>query len=124
MAGSLKFGQATASLIVGKWPAASRQNTLATALKERGLLQRTIHAARYLSDPACRRKIACQLNGGESLRTLRRDQQLRADGRPVPDEVLAHICRRTARTSTPSASSPSTSKLYWPSSMPRAAAVI
>jgi TnpA family transposase len=34
MAGSLKFGQATASLIVGKWSAASRQNTLATALKE------------------------------------------------------------------------------------------
>ncbi len=27
MAGSLKFGEATASLIVGKWSAASRQNT-------------------------------------------------------------------------------------------------
>ncbi|GAA2420343.1 Tn3 family transposase [Nonomuraea africana] len=34
MAGSLKYGQATASLIVGKWSAASRQNTLAAALKE------------------------------------------------------------------------------------------
>ncbi|MFB9626779.1 Tn3 family transposase [Nonomuraea helvata] len=34
MAGSLKFGEATASLIVGKWSAASRQNTLAAALKE------------------------------------------------------------------------------------------
>ena len=27
MAGSLKYGQATASLIVGKWSASSRQNT-------------------------------------------------------------------------------------------------
>jgi len=34
MAGSLKFGEATASLIVGEWSAASRQNTLAAALKE------------------------------------------------------------------------------------------
>jgi len=58
MAGSLKYGQATASLVVGKWSAASRQNTLAAAVKEWGMLRRTIHAARYLSDPAYRRKIA------------------------------------------------------------------
>ncbi|WP_431903757.1 Tn3 family transposase [Nonomuraea sp. bgisy101] len=134
MAGSLKFGQATASLIVGKWSAASRQNTLATALKEWGMLRRTVHTAKYLSDPAYRRKITRQLNKGESLHALRRDlhyaqqgmvtkphlsQQteqawcltvltncvvtwtteyyskavldLRAQGRDVPDEVLAHI---------------------------------
>ncbi len=48
MAGSLKYGQATASLVVGKWSAASRQNILAAALKEWGTLRRTIHAARYL----------------------------------------------------------------------------
>ena len=134
MAGSLKYGQATASLIVGKWSASSRQNTLAAALKEWGTLRRTIHAARYLSDPAYRRKIARQLNKGESLHALRRDlhyaqqgtigkplladqteqawcltvltnsvitwvteyyqlavQELRATGRDVPDELLAHI---------------------------------
>ncbi len=73
MAGSLKFGEATASLIVGKWSAASRQNTLATALKEWGMLRRTIHAAKYLSDPQYRRKISRQLNKGESLHALRRD---------------------------------------------------
>ena len=61
---SLKYGQASASLIVGKWSASSRQNTLAAALKEWGTLRRTIHAARYLSDPAYRRKIARQLNKG------------------------------------------------------------
>ncbi|MEQ4724612.1 Tn3 family transposase [Nonomuraea sp. B19D2] len=134
MAGSLKYGQATASLVVGKWSAASRQNTLAAALKEWGLLRRTLHAAKYLSDPAYRRKIARQLNKGESLHALRRDlhyahqgavtkpaladqtdqawcltvltnavitwtteyyslavRQLRAAGREVPDELLAHI---------------------------------
>jgi TnpA family transposase len=73
MAGSLKYGQATASLIVGKWSAASRQNTLAAALKEWGMLRRTVHLARYLSDPAFRRKISRQLNKGESLHALRRD---------------------------------------------------
>ena len=73
MARSLKYGQATASLVVGKWSAASRQNTLAAALKEWGTLRRTIHAAQYLSDPAYRRKIARQLNKGESLHALRRD---------------------------------------------------
>jgi hypothetical protein len=73
MAGSLKYGQATASLIVGKWSAASRQNTLAAALKEWGTLRCTIHSARYLADPVYRRKISRQLNKGESLHALRRD---------------------------------------------------
>ena len=63
MAGSLKFGEATASLIVGKWSAASRQNTLAAALKEWGTLRRTIHSAKYLSDPVYRRKIPAAQQG-------------------------------------------------------------
>jgi TnpA family transposase len=37
------------------------------------VLRRTIRAARYLPDPAYRRKIARQLNKGESLHALRRD---------------------------------------------------
>lgn len=72
MGGSLKYGQASASLIVGKWSAASRQNTMAAALKEWGMLRRTIHTAKYLSDPAYRRRITRQLNKGESLHALRR----------------------------------------------------
>jgi TnpA family transposase len=79
-ADSLKYGQATASLIVGKWSAASRQNTLAAALKEWGTLRRTVHAAKYLSDPAYRRKIARQLNKGESLHALRRDLRYAQQG--------------------------------------------
>jgi TnpA family transposase len=45
LAGSLKFGHATASLLVGKLSASSRQNALAAALKEYGALRRTIYAA-------------------------------------------------------------------------------
>jgi len=73
LAASLKFGHTTASLVVGKLSASGPQNTLAAALKEYGLLRRTIYAARYLSDPAYRRRITRQLNKGESLHALRRD---------------------------------------------------
>ncbi|WUI33626.1 transposase [Nocardia sp. NBC_00416] len=73
LAGSLKFGHATASLLVGNLSASGRQNALAAALKEYGAMRRTIYAARYLSDPGYRRKIARQLNKGESLHVLRRD---------------------------------------------------
>lgn len=134
LAGSLKFGHATASLLVGKLSASSRQNALASALKEYGALRRTIYAARYLSDVAYRRRIARQLNKGESLHALKRDllyahegaigarhlqqqteqawcltlvtnaivawtteyyglavDSMRAAGRHVDDDVLAHI---------------------------------
>jgi TnpA family transposase len=134
LAGSVKFGQATASLIVGKLSASSRQNTLATALKEYGSLRRTIYAARYLADEGYRRRITRQLNKGESMHALRRDLRyahggaftsrhltgqteqawcltvltnavvtwtteyyglavaaMRAEGRHVEDEALAHI---------------------------------
>ncbi len=134
MAASLKFGHATASLVVGKLSASGPQNTLAAALKEYGLLRRTIYAARYLSDEAYRRRISRQLNKGESLHALRRDlcyahegklrhrhhenqteqalcltvmtnaivawtteyvglavADLRAAGRRIDDDVLAHI---------------------------------
>lgn len=73
LVGSLKFGHATASLLVGKLSASGRQNALAAALKEYGALRRTIYAAKYLSDPDYRRKISRQLNKGESLHALRRD---------------------------------------------------
>jgi TnpA family transposase len=73
LAGSLKFGHATASLLVGKLSASGRQNSLAAALKEYGALRRTVYAAKYLSDPDYRRRIARQLNKGESVHALKRD---------------------------------------------------
>lgn len=72
LAGSLKFGHATASLLVGKLSASGRQNALAAALKEYGAMRRTIYACRYLTDPDYRRKISRQLNKGESIHALKR----------------------------------------------------
>jgi hypothetical protein len=51
LAGSLKYGHATASLIVGKLSASSRQNALAAALKEYGAIRRTIYAASGATGP-------------------------------------------------------------------------
>ncbi len=72
LAGSLKFGHATASLLVGKLSASGRQNALAAALKEYGAMRRTIYACRYLTDPDYRRRISRQLNKGESIHALKR----------------------------------------------------
>ncbi|MER7369850.1 Tn3 family transposase [Nonomuraea wenchangensis] len=43
--------------------------------------------ARYLSDPAFRRKISRQLNKGESLHALRRDLHYARQAGVVPDPV-------------------------------------
>ncbi|GAA2525261.1 hypothetical protein GCM10010201_24900 [Pilimelia columellifera subsp. columellifera] len=49
-----------------------QQNTLAAAIKEHEALRRTLYAGRYLADETYRRRIARQLNKGESLHALRR----------------------------------------------------
>ncbi|MEU9003847.1 transposase [Streptomyces sp. NPDC048551] len=98
LAGSLKYGHATASMIVGKLSASSRQNALAAALKEYGAIRRTIYAAKSLSDEGYRRKVARQLNKGESLHALRRQLQglrRRCLRRPVHPQL-----RRQARRVT------------------------
>ncbi|WP_413812666.1 Tn3 family transposase [Streptomyces sp. OE57] len=77
----MQYGHATASLIVGKLSASSRQNALAAALKEYGAIRRTIYAAKYLSDPSYRRKIARQLNKGESIHSLRRQLHYAREGK-------------------------------------------
>lgn len=80
LAGSIKFGQATASLVVGKLSASSRQNTMAAALKEYGALRRTIYATRYLSSETYRRRITRALNKGKSVHALRRDLRYARQG--------------------------------------------
>ena len=59
--------------LVGTLSRADRQNSLAAALNEYGLLRRTIYATRYLAREDYRRKISRQLNKGESVHALRRD---------------------------------------------------
>lgn len=56
LAGSLKFGHATASLLVGKLSASGRQNALAAAVEEYPAMRRTVYACWYLTDPDYRRR--------------------------------------------------------------------
>lgn len=72
LAGSLKFGHATASLLIGKLQAGERHNQLTRALIEYGRLVRTTFVLRYLADEALQRRVHQQLNKGESLHALRR----------------------------------------------------
>ena len=71
VAGSLKLGYVTASLLISKLQAYPRQNRLTRLLKEHGRLAKTIHALRYLESEAYRRRIGRQLGKGEQLHQLR-----------------------------------------------------
>ena len=70
---SMKFGHTTASLLIAKLHASSRQSALAKALHEYGRLIRTLYVCRYVTDAELRRRVRRQLNKGESLHALRRD---------------------------------------------------
>lgn len=72
IAASLNQGWVTASLLVAKLQAQSRQSTATKALVEHGRAVRTLFLLRYLPDPAYRREISRQLNKGESFHALRR----------------------------------------------------
>ena len=71
VAGSLKMGWVTASLLIGKLQSYPRQNTLAQALQEYGKLVKTIFVLRYFEDEGYRKRINAQLNKGEALHALR-----------------------------------------------------
>lgn len=72
VAGSLKLGWVTASLLIGKLQAYPRRNPLARALQEYGRLIKTLFILRYLDDETLRRRIHSQLNKGEALHAPRR----------------------------------------------------
>ncbi len=57
IAGSLMLGYVSASLLVTRLQAGSRQHPLAKALLEYGKLMRTLHALRWFTDEAFRRRI-------------------------------------------------------------------
>ena len=70
VAGSVKMGWVTASLLIGKLQSYRRQNALIRALQEYGRLIKTIHIVRCLDSPEYRRSIGRQLNKGEQLHNL------------------------------------------------------
>ncbi|MGH9875928.1 MAG: Tn3 family transposase, partial [Pyrinomonadaceae bacterium] len=72
LAGSLKMGWVTASLLISKLNAMPKHNTLIRAMQEYGRLIKTNFILRYLCNPEFQRQIHRQLNKGEALHSLRR----------------------------------------------------
>ncbi|HFS5061852.1 TPA: Tn3 family transposase [Enterococcus faecium] len=72
LAHSIREGTVSASLIMGKLGSYSRQNSLATALREMGRIEKTIFILNYISDESLRRKIQRGLNKGEAMNGLAR----------------------------------------------------
>jgi len=72
VAGSLKLGWVSASLLIARLQASPRQNALTRALQEYGRLMKTLFVLRYLESEEYRRRINRQLNKGEALHALRR----------------------------------------------------
>src|SRR6266699_7242023 len=72
VAGSLKRGYGTASLLISRLQAYPRQNQLTKLLQEYGRLVKTIFILRYLEDQALRQRVHAQLNKGEALHQLRK----------------------------------------------------
>ncbi len=66
VAGSLKRGWVTSSLLIGKLQSYPRKNRLTRALQEYGRLIKTIFILRYLDSEDYRRRIQAQLNKGEA----------------------------------------------------------
>jgi TnpA family transposase len=93
---SMKFGHTTASLLIAKLHASSRQSTLAKALHEYGRLIRTLYVCRYVADEELRRRVRRQLNKGESLHALRRDLFFAHQGhvrrRHLDDQIDQALC--------------------------------
>ena len=68
----VKEGTVSASLIMGKLGSYSRQNSLATTLREMGRIEKTIFILDYISSEALRRRIHRGLNKGEAMNALAR----------------------------------------------------
>ncbi len=67
MAHSIREGNVTGSLIMGKIGSYSRQNALATALREMGRIEKTIFILDYITNESLRRRIQRGLNKGEAM---------------------------------------------------------
>jgi TnpA family transposase len=69
---SIKEGKVSGSLIMSKIGSYSRQNGLATALRELGRIEKTIFILDYVSSKPLRRRIQKGLNKGEAMNALAR----------------------------------------------------
>jgi len=72
LAHSVREGKVSGSLIMSKLGSYSRQNALATALREMGRIEKTIFILDYISNESLRRRIQRGLNKGEAVNALAR----------------------------------------------------
>ncbi|PEA06341.1 Tn3 family transposase, partial [Bacillus cereus] len=72
LAHSIREGTASASLVMSKMGSYSRQNSLATALREMGRIEKTLFILDYISSETLRRRIQRGLNKGEAMNALAR----------------------------------------------------
>ena len=72
LAHSIREGKVSGSLIMSKLGSYARQNALATALRERGRIEKTIFILDYISNESLRRRIQRGLNKGEAVNALAR----------------------------------------------------
>ncbi len=71
IAGSLKQGFVTASLLISKLQSYPRQNSIMRALQEYGRIGKTIFILKYLQSPDYQKRVVRQLNKGEAIHSLR-----------------------------------------------------
>lgn len=81
IAGSLKQGYVTASLLISKLQSPKQKNALTKAIQEYGRLNETIFILKYLQSPEYQKKITVQLNKGEAVHSLRRDLFIANEGK-------------------------------------------
>jgi TnpA family transposase len=72
LAHSIREGKVSGSLIMSKLGSYARQNSLATALREMGRIEKTIFILDYISNESLRRRIQRGLNKGEAMNALAR----------------------------------------------------
>lgn len=71
VAGSLKKGWVTASLLVQKLQRYPKRNAYVRALHGYGRVSKTLHVLEWYADPILRRRVGLMLNKGEALHALR-----------------------------------------------------
>lgn len=72
LAASIRHGTVTASLIICKLASYPRQNSLHTALREVGRIERSLFMLEWMKDPELRRRVQVGLNKGEAKNALAR----------------------------------------------------
>ena len=72
LAASIRHGTVTASLMIRKLASYPRQNSLHTALREVGRIERSLFMLEWMKDPEQRRRVQVGLNKGEARNALAR----------------------------------------------------